>query len=455
MLDSDEAIGSLAEPSASLGHRRILLTAALFSAATILVKLVAFAKDLLVADRLGAADELEAYLLALVVPWFAVVVLAQAFGSALLPTYVQVAQRQGAATARRLAGGSLAGAIVILTLIALVLSAVAPLVFPWLAIGFDSDKMRLTLALFYLMVAVVLFGGASAVLGALLNAEDRFAATALAPLAVPLCTIGVFWWYQDRLGVHALAAGTLLGFAVECVILAVAVARRRLVEWPRTAALDANLSIVVAHLWPLTAGAVLMSGSTVVDQAMAASLGSGNVSVLTYGNKVVALALSIVALSLSRALFPRFARLVADGQWPQLRATLDRYALVVLVASIPCVVLLAVASEPIVRLLFERGAFTAEVTTAVSRVQVYLALQIPFFVLNMIGLRALSALGANAAVLRISALSLVVNIIGDYVLMQWLGVDGIALSTSLVYLLAAAVTWWATRARLHRLTAST
>ena len=61
-----------------------------------------------------------------------------------------------------------------------------------------------------------------------------------------------------------------------------------------------------------------MSSSLVIDQSMAASLGSGSVSVLNYGNKIVALVLGMVAVSLSTVLFPRFSRLIAEGRMTDL-----------------------------------------------------------------------------------------------------------------------------------------
>jgi putative peptidoglycan lipid II flippase len=182
---------------------------------------------------------------------------------------------------------------------------------------------------------------------------------------------------------------------------------------------------------------------------MAASLGSGNVSILNYGNKIVALVLSVVAVSLSTVLLPRFARLIAAGGWDALRSTIDGYAKLILIGSLPVVAVLSLWAEPMIGLLFERGAFGPQTSAAAGRVQVYLSLQIPFYVLAMLGARVLSALDCNRVVLRIAAVNLTVNVVGDYVLMQWFGVDGIAMSTSLVYFVATIVTWAAIRAKIN------
>jgi putative peptidoglycan lipid II flippase len=100
-------------------------------------------------------------------------------------------------------------------------------------------------------------------------------------------------------------------------------------------------------------------------------------------------------------------------------------------------------------LLFERGAFTPDATEAVSRVQMWLLLQIPFYVVVMLGPRVLSALDANATLLRISVLNVVVNIVGNYLLMRQFGVSGIAMATSLMYLIATVATLLAIRSRIR------
>jgi putative peptidoglycan lipid II flippase len=133
--------------------------------------------------------------------------------------------------------------------------------------------------------------------------------------------------------------------------------------------------------------------------------------------------------------------MINDGQWDQLRRTIRGYWKTILIASLPVMALLAIVSEPLIRLLFQRGAFTADTTHAVTQVQLCYLPQIPFAVLVMLGYRVLSALDGNAVVLRISALNLLMNVGGNLLFMRLFGVQGIALSTSLMYLVAALATF--------------
>jgi putative peptidoglycan lipid II flippase len=90
-------------------------------------------------------------------------------------------------------------------------------------------------------------------------------------------------------------------------------------------------------------------------------------------------------------------------------------------------------------LLFERGAFTAQDTRQVAQAQAYYLLQIPFFMLGILGVRLISAAAKNIVLMKIAAVGLPLNIALNYMLMQRMGVAGIALSTTFVYVSSAAL----------------
>ena len=454
MLDTGGAASNPVQPSLLATNRRVLASAALLGVATVLVKLFALAKDWLVAKRFGASDEVDAFLVAFLIPSFAVAVLAQSFASAFVPSYIRVSEQQGRFAARRLVSGALAAGSGILVLVTLLLAVTAHWMLPWIGMGFDQQKLALCESLFYVLLGILVVSGISAIFASVLNSLEHFAATAVAPFAVPISTVVVFWSLQDRWGVFALAVGTLLGFIVECFLLGCSMVRYGLLPWPRWDAVDRKLGQVGSQYLSVAVGALLMSSSMVIDQSMAASLGSGKVSILNYANKILAVVLSMVAVSLSTVLFPRFSRMITAGQWGELRRTIRGYTQLILLGSIPVVLLLALLSEPLIRLLFERGAFTATTTADVARVQTCLLLQLPFYVLAMLGSRLLSALDANRTVLRISALNLAMNIGGNYLFMHWYGVAGIAISTSLVYFVASVAILVAIRFKLREASAA-
>jgi putative peptidoglycan lipid II flippase len=170
-----------------------------------------------------------------------------------------------------------------------------------------------------------------------------------------------------------------------------------------------------------------------VDQAVAARLTSGSVAALAYGAKVIALITTLGAGALGTALLPYFAKMVAVANWDEVRHTTRIYSGLTLLVGIPLVAVLIFFSGQIIALVFQRGAFTASDTALVAEVQALYALQIPFFVLGILYARLLSSLGANRVLLWSTAITFPVNVALDIILSRFLGVAGIALATSLMY----------------------
>jgi len=111
-----------------------------------------------------------------------------------------------------------------------------------------------------------------------------------------------------------------------------------------------------------------------------------------------------------------------------LRRVLKNYGVVILALILPATAVLIYFSEPIVRILFQQGAFSESATRLVSSVQKASLLQLPIAVLLALEIRLTSALKANHMLYSVAALSLALTVILDFILMRWWGVVGIALA---------------------------
>jgi len=135
------------------------------------------------------------------------------------------------------------------------------------------------------------------------------------------------------------------------------------------------------------------------------------------------------------------------------RATLRTYAGLVVGFAIPAVLLIVLASDTIVRIVFERGAFSQSDTHLVGRIQAFAALQIPFALVGMIAVRLLNASRANRTLMWLSVGNFLTNIVFNYIFMRVWGVAGIALSTSVVRAIAACIALYCVMHRINRLEA--
>ena len=417
-------------------NRRIFAAMMVVVAMTGVAKLILAAKELVVAGYFGTGEMVDAFLVALLLPMFAINVLAGSFSAAMMPTYILTRDSVGIVAAQRLFSSVMALGILFLIVAALALAALAPILLPLLGSGFSVQTMELTQSLFYWLLPVLVLTGTGHLYISAMNAGERFAVVALAPAITPMFAIAVLVLLVDEWGIHALAGGTMLGAAIELAILAKAAARRDIPLLPRWGGVTDELRGVVGQYAPMIAGAFLMSGTVLVDQSMAAMLEPGSVATLNYANGVVALTLGIGAMALGTVVLPYFSRMVAARDWAGVHHTFKTYARFIVYISVPLTAVLYLLSESIISILFERGAFNAEDTKLVSQAQAFYVLQIPFYILGILSVRLISSLKANHILMWGACISLPLNILLNYIFMQWIGVAGIALSTTCVYIVS-------------------
>ncbi len=197
----------------------------------------------------------------------------------------------------------------------LLLFASASLVLPLVASGFSAEKLALTRSLFYLLLQVLVFSGCATIWSTILNAGQTFALPALVPVATPLVTIAAILAVGKAWGIYAVAGATLCGAVLELGFLGWKLKQRGYCLWPRRHSFDANALEVFGQYVSMVAGALLMSSTAIVNQSIAAILGSGGVAALNYGNKLVSLIVSIGALVIGTAVLPHFSWMVAAGDW--------------------------------------------------------------------------------------------------------------------------------------------
>jgi putative peptidoglycan lipid II flippase len=414
-------------------NSKIFSAAIVVAGGTLFVKLIAVVKELVVAWKFGTADELDAFLIALMIPSLLITIIAGSFNAALIPTYIKVRDQEGRAIAQQLFSGATIWSIGLLAITTFVVIAAAPLYLPPITGGFNPQKLALTYRLLWVVSPMIILTGIGTIWGAVLNAGERFALVALAPILTSAATI-VLLLLNQSWGIFNLAVGMIVGQLLEMMVIGGTLRKQGISLALKWYGFDHNLKEVASQYAPMIAGSFLMASTLLVDQSMAAMLPSGSVAALAYGNRIIALPITIATTALSTAVIPYFSKMVALNDWKSMRQSLKHYLGLIFAAAIPLTGLIILLSEPIVKLLFQRGSFTAENTQLVAQIQSCFALQIPFYIGCILVVRLHSAMRNNQMMMWGSAGNLIVNVGLNYLFMQWWGVRGIALSTSCVYL---------------------
>jgi putative peptidoglycan lipid II flippase len=394
-------------------------------------------KVILAARLFGAGDAMDAFLIAFLVPSFFMDILASPLDSALVPSLVELREQQGKARAEALYATVLTtvGAVFLVT--ALLAAACSGWLLTALAPGFPANKLALTERLLLLMMVVVPLSGLSCTCRAVLIAYHQFAYSAAIPALTPIASIVALLIAGKRHGIVALAVGTVVGALLEALLSFIGVKKLGYPMLPRWTGVTTALRHVAAQYAPLVAITVVMLGTTLVDQGMAARLGSGSVAVLSYGTKLLGVLIVVGPTAVGTAVLPHLSAAAARGGPGAGRHTLGTYGLYVAALILPVTALLIYFSGPLVHIFFQQGALGPDAAHLVTNVQQASLLQLPITVLLALEIRLTSAWRANRLLYRVAALSLVLAFGLDLIGMRWLGVIGIPLAGLVVRLVSA------------------
>jgi len=403
---------------------------------TLASRLLGFIRDSLIAALLGAGPIADAFLAAFqLVNVIRRLLTEGALNASLVPAWLRLQRHEGAAAAAAFAGRVLATVSTGLIVATILLAFAMPLVMTVLAPGFVG---RVTLQLAVdnarLMLPYLAFAGPSTVLLALASAQGRFALAAFSPLLFNGALIGVTIVLLATHGDAALAApalATTIGIAgLLQLLMLVSRGRQGTVAAPLRISLAPEMRGFLGKAFP---GMVASAAPQLlaVGGAIIASHQPSAVSWLYFANRLIELPLGIVGMAMGTVLVPELTRALQAGDKGMLAHAQSRGLELAVALALPAMLGLIVLSEPIVRLLFEHGAFTAADTAATADILAWLAVALPAQVLVKALSPAFFAREDTRAPMNATLVGLVAAIALALVLGHLLGSSGIAIGLAL------------------------
>ncbi len=407
---------------------------------TLLARAVSFFKDADVARRFGISDALDAFGLAFGAHSFASGMLGGGIPGAFLPAYSQLQHEHGPLRADRLALQTAVSHGLLLLCAGALIYVCGPELVGFLGHGFPAEKQALSLRLMRGLLPFLFCYGMTMHLSMWLRGSKLFALAAATPVFVPAAILVAMAVAGAGVSVDTLVWGTTIGGMLHLLALCWVVGGRlpRSPGWLTGCfrSVEPHNRLVMNNALPSMVSSLVLGSAPMVDQAMAARLASGSVTVLGYSDKVCGIVLALTASAAAEVLYPFFTDVVARRDWPALKRQLMHTIGVILAVAVPLAALLCWQAPLVVRLLFQRASFDSSDTERVAAVLRYASLQIPFYIASLLMSRVVLALQASWFTLATAVVSLSANIVFNLIFMRWYGVAGIALSTAMVYALS-------------------
>lgn len=406
------------------------------SSGTLASRLLGFARDTMVAALLGAGPVADAFLVAFQLVNVVRRLLTEgALNAALVPAWLKLRESEGAVAAAAFAGRLLGTLSAALLVAAALLALAMPPVITMLAPGFaGSETLAMAVANARLMLPYLAFAGPVTVLMAVMNAQGRFALTAFSPLLFNVALIAtmavlLLLWRQDAARAALILAG-VVGIAGLLQLSILILRSGENAATPLRISFDAGMRSFLAKAIP---GMIASSGPQLlmVTAAVIASATPSAVSWLYFANRLIELPLGLVGVAMGTVLVRELSRAVHGGDMAAVSHAESRALELTAGLALPATLGLIVLAEPIVRLLFEHGAFTATDTAATARALMWLALGLPAQVLFKALASTFFARENTATPLVAVLKGILLAAATAFVLSHWSGAEGIAAGIAL------------------------
>jgi putative peptidoglycan lipid II flippase len=434
VVPSDDPVSPPEEPMRQASGR-LARSTAFFSLATGASRVAGLVREIVAAGYFGVKGPMSAFTIAFQVPNLVRSLFAdQAIQAALVPVFTEHLERGERREAFRLVSTLIFAFILIIGLLTALFIVIAPTVMQLAAPGFGPRLDDLTVALSRLLFPILLMLGLSGLVVGVLNSYDRFAVFAIAPffwnVAIIAVLVGLAPAFPEEDKIYAYAIGVLVGTAVQLGLVSWDL-RNTPFRLQRFFAWTPDVRKVLLLMLPVTISLGLINFNLVINSLFGTLVSERAPAAIDKAFRIYMLPQGMFSVAVATVVFPTLSRFAARHAYDDLRRTLANGMRQIMLLLTPAAAAILVLSEPMIRLVYERGEFGPSQTTLVATALFWFAFSLPFNGLFLILTRTFFSLQRPWIPTAIAAGNLAITAIGAAVLYGPYGVGGIVAATAI------------------------
>jgi len=443
--------GQRAEPTPLRGvrpaHRAVAASTLAVMIATLASMLLGFAREVVNAKYFGESWEYDAFLVAAIIPTLVFGVFNGALVSALVPVFSEYFASRRENDAWRLSSTVINALLILLALGAWLGWLAAPLLVGIVAKGFPADHAAETVRMTRILMPTVIATSIAGVLQAVLNAQQRYRAAALQGIAINVFTIAGVLLFFRQYGIYALVFGTAAGLVAQLLVQVPSYLRRS----KYLLVIDLKhpgITALFVILGPIIVGSAVGQVNLLVDKYFASSLPAGAISAMNYATKLVGFPQQLFAVAIATVIFPILSAQFATRETSALRQTASTGLRMTALITIPAAAGLIVLAQPILSVLFERGAFTSGDVVRTAGAMQYFAVGLLGIAASLVLTRTFFAMRDSRTPVIVAICVMAQNIVLSALLVGPYGVNGLAIANSASSLTETLILFWLLHKRI-------
>jgi putative peptidoglycan lipid II flippase len=342
----------------------LLKALATVSSLTLLSRILAFVRDVLIARVFGAGAATDAFFVAFKLPNLLRRLFAEgAFSQAFVPIFGEYRNRKGHDETKLLVDHVTTMLALILFVVTLVGIIAAPLLIYISAPGFAADpaKFDLTAQLLRITFPYIFFISLVAVAAGILNTYNKFWVPAFAPVLMNVCFIGGALWAAPYFNppILALAWAVFVAGIVQLAFQLPFLKKIGMLPSLRFSLKDEGMWRVIKQMGPAVFGVSIAQISLILNTVFASFLVAGSVSWLYYADRLMEFPTGLLGVALGTILLPSLSKLHASGDTEEYSKLLDWGLRLTFLLALPAALALGMIATPLLATFFQHGEFTA------------------------------------------------------------------------------------------------
>lgn len=405
-------------------------TALLLMAISVGSKVLGFVRELVLSYFYGTSSIKDAYVIAITVPFALFGFVATALQTGIIPVYNQVETKEGKKAADDFIANSTNVVFIIATAVVIgVILFTKPIVLLF-AKGFTGETLELAIKFTRIIIFTVYATGVSAIFQSYMNIHQDFVTPSTTPFIMNIIAI-VAVVLSAKTHVYILIIGTLAANVLQYTLFPKRIRALDYTHKRRIDFKDPHLKQMVIITMPLIVAIAANSIGVIIDKNIASSIVEGGISALDYANKLLGLVTGVVVTSMVTSIYPTFSKLGAEGDLEALKEKLIEALSMTCLLVIPSVFGLMALSEPVISFVFGRGEFGQTSIAMTSSALFYYAPFLIGYALRDVTMRGFYALGDTKTPVFIAVVLVAVDVVFNVILSKFMGLDGLALATTI------------------------
>lgn len=405
-------------------------TALLIITITIISKFVGFGREIVLAYYYGASSISDAYIVAVTIPLTLIAFIADAISTLFIPMYTKIANKSTMSQADRYTNNLVNVLILICTLLIMFGLIFTKQLVKVFALGFEGEILNLAVSFTRISLLGIYFSSLATLFNAYLQIKGNFSVPAAIAFPYNICII-ITIILSSKGNIIILAVGLLVAFMAQLIFQMPFVARKGFKYKATIDINDPHIREMFILAVPVIIGVAVNDVNIIVDKTMASKIYEGGISVLNYAQRLNGFVEGIVVHSIATAMYPLISRLAAENNINGMKKTVSEALTVLNLLILPCAVGAMVLAQPIIEMLFKRGAFDEQAVVMTANALFFYAIGMIGMGLRKILSRPFYALQDTRTPMLNAAIGVILNIILNIILSRYLGISGLALATSI------------------------